>query len=206
MAAFYLVRHAITDWNEQQRFQGNSNISLNERGLAQAENLRLRFAAEELSACFASDLLRARETAEGIIRDHELMLEAEPRLREINFGAWEGMTYAEIKDEYPDKVAAWEENWSETAPPEGERFGDFVSRIEDFYREFMQGLGQENVLLVAHGGSLQILLCMFLEIDPGKFWQFKMEPASVTSVQVYEAGAILNVLNDTSHLAQLTGE
>lgn len=201
MTAFYLVRHAITDWNEQQRFQGRSDIPINARGKEQIHDLTRRFAVEEICACIISDTTRTRETAEGIAQEHELNLEEDPRLREINFGVWEGMTYAEIKNKYPDKVAAWEENWLEVTPPEGERFEDFVSRIGDFYKEVLQGRGEENVLVVGHGGSLQVLLCMIMEIDPGKFWQFKMDAASVTRVGLYQAGAILNVLNDTSHLA-----
>ena len=91
MARLYLVRHGETDWNAQARYQGQSDVSLNKVGRRQAVALAQRFADEGISAVYASDLLRARQTALTIAEPHGLHVRDEPLLREMSFGDWEGL-------------------------------------------------------------------------------------------------------------------
>src|SRR5437868_1413233 len=99
-----LVSHAQTDWNVQGRFQGQTDIPLNDTGRRQAQRLREHLAGTSFENVLASDLSRARETAEIVAAPHKMAVQTDCRLRELQFGKWEGMTYEEIQATYPD---AW---------------------------------------------------------------------------------------------------
>ena len=115
-----LVRHGQTDWNINRRFQGQSDVPLNEVGRQQATALANRLSREHIDVLFASDLQRAHETARIIAAQHACEIRLDARLREINFGAWEGLTYDEIKHNDPAVLAAREADIFTTAAPDGE--------------------------------------------------------------------------------------
>jgi len=200
MGKILLVRHAQTAWNEQKRFQGSSDTPLTSRGEWQAQRLGACLAKRELCALFSSDLQRALETASAITAYHDLDLVQDNRLRELDFGGWEGMTYPEIKAEDPEKLRAWEEDWQRVSPPGGESFQTLIERVTSFADRFLKPGNEGQTAIVAHGGSLGCLLCHLLDLELSRYWQFAMAPASLTEISVHQQGAILNVLNDTSHL------
>lgn len=197
MTHLWLVRHGETDWNVQSRMQGQSDEPLNAQGRAQAAAVKERLRGETIHAVYASDLARAWETAQGL---DMTPLKAEPRLREMNFGRWEGLTYEEIQAHDPDVLARWGAEVMDFTPPGGENLRQFAQRVASVLEELRENHALETVLLVAHGGSLQILLALALGLSPEKYWQFYMKPGSVSEVSLYPEGAIVNLLNDTCHL------
>ena len=120
MVRLLLIRHAATAWTAQGRFQGQTDIPLSPHGRRQATALAQRLMAETLHMLYASDLQRAWETAQAIAAPHALHVHAEPRLREIAFGRWEGLTYAEMQQQDAQSLAAWERDQLHSAPPGGE--------------------------------------------------------------------------------------
>ena len=100
MTTILLARHGETDWNRDLRVQGHSDTPLNETGRAQARELARSLAAEPIHAIYASDLARARETAEIVAAARKLEVSSEPGLRERSFGSWEGLTRQEIDDRF----------------------------------------------------------------------------------------------------------
>ncbi len=102
MTKLLLVRHGQTLWNHVARYQGHTDIDLSDTGRTQAKLLSMRLAGVSLQAVYASDLRRALDTARIIAEPHDLAVQALPQLREINFGAWEGLTFKEIKAGYSD--------------------------------------------------------------------------------------------------------
>lgn len=202
MQTFYLVRHALTDWNEEDRFQGVSDIPLNQKGREQALALSRRLANMSINGIISSDLLRARETARIITQFYDLDLILDSRLREMDFGLWEGMTYDEVKAEYPERAASWEQNWTEVTTPDGENFQGFTDRVHEFCQESLLEQQPGDVLVVAHGGSLGVVLCFLMGLNPERYWQFDMALASISVVKLFESGAVLNRLNDLAHLSQ----
>jgi alpha-ribazole phosphatase len=192
-----LIRHGQTNWNLEQRFQGQSDIPLNETGRKQAQALAERLAAEQFDAIYSSDLQRAAETANIIC---ESQIHADTRLREVSFGDWEGLTYDEIKAKHPETLAAWEADIFKNAPPNGETLEGLAARVQSMLDELREKHQDQRILIVAHGGVLQTLICLALKLPPTMYWQFHLSTASLSEVAFYPAGAILNSLNDTSHL------
>lgn len=196
-----LIRHGQTDWNLAQRFQGQSDIPLNETGRKQAQALAERLAAEPFDAVYSSDLQRATETARITCRSgFQPDICPDPRLREVNFGNWEGLTYDEIKAKHPETLAAWESDIFKNAPPHGETLEGLAIRVQSMLDELREKHEDQNILIVAHGGVLQTLICLALKLPPTMYWQFHLSTASLSEIAFYPAGAILNSLNDTSHL------
>ncbi len=199
----FLVRHGQTDWNINRRFQGQSDVPLNEAGRQQATALANRLSREHIDVLFASDLQRAYETARMIAAQHACEIRLDTRLREINFGAWEGLTYDEIKHNDPAVLAAREADIFTTAAPDGETLNQLTSRVESVLNDLHTQYADQTILIVAHGGPLQILLCLALNLSPSKYWQFHLASASLSKITYYPAGAIINLMNDTCHLSSL---
>jgi broad specificity phosphatase PhoE len=160
--------------------------------------------AKTLHRLYTSDLQRAWETAEAIAEPHALPVHAEPRLREMAFGHWEGLTYAEIQQREAQSLAAWERDQLHSAPPGGETLLQMTERVRAAYVDMLVAGQDTTVGLVAHGGPLQLLLCLALGLPPQAYWQFAVSPASLSELWVYEQGAILTRLNDSHHLCPLS--
>ena len=201
MVRLILARHGETAWNAQKRYQGQADVELSETGRRQAASLARRLAQEEIHAIAASDLQRAWETAQAIAAPHGLSVRAEPRLREINFGDWEGLTYGEIQKRDPQALAAWEADPFHVPPPGGETLAQVAARVQSALDDVTRSHQDQTVLLVAHGGPLRILLCLALGLAPRTQWQFRLDTAAISELEIYDGGAILNYLNDTKHLA-----
>ena len=197
-----LARHGQTDWNVQSRYMGQVDIPLDGVGRHQAALLGRRLAGEALTAIYTSDLLRARETAIAIAAHHTCPLIDEIRLREMDFGGWQGMTYAEIQETDRINLEAWEADRLKNAPPGGESLNEFNSRVEAAYQAIIQSHFEETILMVAHGGVLKILVCLVLGLPPERYWQIQLSPASLSEIWVYPEGGSLDFLNDTCHLRE----
>jgi broad specificity phosphatase PhoE len=145
MTTLFLARHGETDWNRELRIQGSSDIELNDLGRAQARALAQELEHVELDAIYASDLSRARATAEVVAASHGLAVRFDPRLRERSFGSWEGLTREDI-----------------AVLPEGSRHdGETDDEVRERVVEAVQAIADEHpgetVLVVSHGGALNTL-------------------------------------------------
>lgn len=200
MVRLLLVRHAATAWTAQRRFQGQTDVPLSPHGRRQATGLAQRLKRETIHVLYASDLQRAWETAQAIATPHALGVQSEPRLREMAFGRWEGLTYAELQQHDAQRLAAWERDQLHIAPPQGETLLHMTERVRAAYTSVLAAGQGKTVGLVGHGGPLQVLLCLALGLPPQAYWQFAMAPASLSELCVYGRGAILTSLNDTHHL------
>ena len=168
----WLVRHGQTDWNVEGRYQGQADPPLNVIGLAEARQAASRLAGKPLGAIYSSDLLRARQTAEIIARACNAPLRLEPRLREVNLGAWEGMLFDQIRAQYPAELRERERNPLNSRPPGGETVDEVWQRLRAALREIAgQYLGQQ-VALVSHGLTLGTLLAYAKERDPAQAFRY----------------------------------
>jgi alpha-ribazole phosphatase len=192
-----LARHGETDYNREWRYQGRTDLRLNRAGVGQAEGLRRRLSREPLDVIYSSNLKRAAETAEVTSRGRGLRLELRENLAELDFGKLEGMTYDEIVKSYPD----WEPDGFSFTAYGGESLEQLARRIKAFANELRShNPADADILIVAHAGSLRVLLCVLLGIDIENWRRFNLAPASLTVVEDFGEEPALTLLNDVSHL------
>lgn len=200
MTRLLLVRHGITEFNSTRRFAGYSDIELSDGGYKQVERLRDRLADEHIDAVYSSDLQRARVTADIISSRHGVDIIPCPELREVNYGDAEGLTFDEISCRYPE-VADLITNFSlKLKFPKGESFEGFITRVCTFLDRLNEHDPEQIVLVVSHSGPLKVLVCHLLGISQTCWWQLRFDNASLSIIGTYPRGAILSLLNDTSHL------
>lgn len=158
MTEILLARHGETDWNLERRVQGHTDRPLNATGLEQARALANQLASEPFAAVYASDLVRARDTAKIVAEVHGLDVKLDSGLREKNFGSWEGLTDVEILGRFPEAVRGrWGD--AETTEMVAERAIATINRIRALH-------SAGPVLVVSHGGPLRTILAR-LAIEHG---------------------------------------
>lgn len=203
MITLWLVRHGLTDWNVEKRYQGHSDIPLNTAGQIQAEQIAQRLADERVHAIISSDLSRAAQTAHAIVSHHKRDIVYDARLREANFGIFEGLRYMDVMEEYPRIAEAWFAD-PDQPPDGGEKLSDIAERVQQFMGQLLDAYPRKRLVLVGHDGALRLLLCERLGLPHTEYWRFNLAPGSLTQVNVYPGGSILVRLNDIGH--QLTTE
>lgn len=200
MSRLLLVRHGITEFNSTRRFAGYSDVEMSAVGYRQVERLRDRLADEKIDAVYSSDLKRALVTAEVISLGRKVDIVTCPELREVNYGNAEGLTFEEISHLYPE-VAELITNFSLRLKfPGGESFEEFIQRTITFLDKLEKHAPSETILIVSHSGPLRVLVCHLLGIDQSHWRQIRISNASLSIVETYPRGAIINLLNDTCHL------
>ena len=194
-----MIRHGETDWNIERRYQGSADTPLNTTGREQAQKLSAHLDSSVYDAIYSSDMVRVQETARLALADSSLHVELDERLRELSFGKFEGLTYDEIQEQFPDELAQWEANRDDNTHG-GERLSAVIARARDFLDDTHTHHEGQRLLVFGHGGILGMLLAMALGAPPEKWWQFRLENTSVSEIALYEDGAVLLRFNDTRHL------
>ncbi len=182
MTQLCLIRHGETDWNLEGRYQGQSDISLNDNGRVQAHRLAEKLAGESFDAIYTSDLLRARDTALIIAKELALPVFIDARLREIHQGEWEGQNVDTIKSRYAD---IWEKRKQDPAnvrPPGGETVSEVAKRVQSALNDIASGSPSDPVLVVSHGIALATALCKIRDIPIGL--AYTMIPDNVEPIWV----------------------
>ncbi len=184
---FWLVRHGLTQWNAQHRYCGHSDIPLVASGRVQARWLASQLRFVHLRGIYSSDLARALETAEIIASKHvsPIAVTASAAWREIAFGAWEGLTYSEIAATFTDRLDFFTDP-AHYAPPGGESLTDVLGRIRPALTEIMQRFSHEqgDIVIVSHGGTLRALLCAMLNMPLSQQWQLRLDPGSLSAIDL----------------------
>jgi probable phosphoglycerate mutase len=198
-----LVRHGQTAYNAEVRFMGQLDIPLDETGRAQALAVSRRLADERPEAIYTSGLSRARETALAIqaaIPSHP-EVRVDGRLIEGHFGEWQGKTYDQLSQNDAARLASWEADHLGVPPPGGESLADLAKRVRAVYEEIRLAHADESAIIVAHGGSLQVMMVLALGLPLSSYRQLWISNASVSELRIYETGVILYRLNDTGHFS-----
>jgi len=193
-----LVRHGITTWNSSGRFQGHSDIPLSPAGLLQAEAVARALAAERIDAAYASDLVRAAVTASTILAGRTVPLVLDARLREFDFGAWDGRTWAEITAAFPTAEGVASTSARDYHPEGGENFAAVRRRVRAWFLERAPYDGR-RILVVAHAGTLHALLAELLGSSFDAM-AVRFTHASITRIAYADGSARILTLDDTAHL------
>lgn len=202
-ATFVLLRHGETPLTPQKRFSGSggSNPSLSDVGREQAVRVAAALAARgTVQAVVSSPLLRCQETARTVAARLGLDVHLEEGLRETDFGAWEGLTFAEVRERQPDELTAWLAS-PDVAPPGGESFAEVTTRVEAAREELLAAYAGRTVLLVTHVTPIKTLVRLALGAPPESLFRMELSAASLSAVAYYADGnASVRLLNDTAHL------
>ena len=203
MGRWYLVRHGETEWNRKGKIQGHLDVPLNEHGRRQVKMLAKRLAKCRFSGVYASDLSRTIKTAQIIAEGCEAPIETGSDLREFSFGEWEGLTLEEIETRYPNTFTERMDLGERAfAAPGGEDTAQMLDRVRSYCTRTLKRYDPaENILIVAHGGSIRALLVCLLGMTDDHFWRFRVDRASLSIINNQPNGRVLELWNDTSHLA-----
>ena len=179
-----LVRHGATDWNLQGRCQGATDRELSAVGIRQAEQIATLLRAEDIEAVYASDLRRARQTAELISQPHNLPVMIEENIRELNHGALEGLTFNEIKENYSEFLVRWRSVPAEIQVPGGERLADVAERAWDGLNRIAERhRDAQSIVVVSHNFPILGIVCRVTGTHLNNYRTFHLDPCSVTRLQ-----------------------
>ncbi|WP_406198071.1 bifunctional RNase H/acid phosphatase [Kitasatospora sp. NBC_01560] len=203
-STFVLLRHGETHLTPEKRFSGSggSDPELSEKGRWQAERAAEALAARgSVQAVVASPMRRTRETAELVAARLGLEVRYEEGLREVDFGDWEGLTFAEVQERHPEDLTAW--LGSPRAKPTGstESFTTLTHRAGVARDKILARHPGKTVLVVSHVSPIKTLVRLALGAPPDSLYRMELSAASLCAVQYYADGnASVRLLNDTSHL------
>lgn len=183
------IRHGQTDLNKNNKVQGSRlDLPLNAAGRAGAIKSAAHFDPTEFRACFVSPLKRAKQTAQ-IFTKNTLPLQGDARLKEMDYGSWDGQEVSALKQKYPDGFDAWGnivDAYAKHATG-GESFADLEARTMDFVAFLRQKYDQDKVLVVSHGATLRTLTAALLHSSPLAFQQMHNCGLTKFSIQNGEA-------------------
>ncbi|MFJ9938197.1 bifunctional RNase H/acid phosphatase [Streptomyces virginiae] len=203
-ATFVLLRHGETALTPQKRFSGSggSDPELSPAGRRQAAAVAEALAARgTVQTVISSPLLRCRETAQAVADRLGLDVTVEQGLREVDFGAWEGLTFAEVQERFPDDLQAWLDSPKAAPTGGGESFAAATRRISATRDRLLAEHAGRTVLLVTHVTPVKILVRLALGAPPESLFRMELSAASLSAVAYYADGnASVRLLNDTAHL------
>jgi probable phosphoglycerate mutase len=195
-----LLRHGETPLSVERRFAGTGDIPLTATGRAQARAAARRLAGERIDAVVSSPLRRARDTAAPIAEALGLAVEYDDDLRETDFGAWEGLTFAEVRDRWPDDLDRWLADPA-AAPGGGEAFAAVAERAARARAALLARHPARTVLVVSHVTPIKILLQQALLAPPEALYRMHLDTACLSRVDCFADGPMLvRAVNDTAHL------
>lgn len=195
------VRHGETDWNASARIQGHTDIALNDKGRWQAQQAARSLVADEVvTAVYTSDLVRAHATANAIAQLFDLDVISDTRLRERGFGRYEGQTFDELERQWPTDIARWRARDPSWAPPGGESLHALGARIRDVTDSLARRHAGEQIVLVAHGGVLDMLYRFATRQDLGTQRNWALGNASINRLLWTPEGMGIVGWSDTRHL------
>ncbi|MFI7410039.1 bifunctional RNase H/acid phosphatase [Streptomyces sp. NPDC049627] len=203
-ATFVLLRHGETPLTPQKRFSGSGGTdpSLSEVGREQAERVGAALARRgTIEAIVASPLTRTRETAGIVAARLGLDVTIDDGLRETDFGAWEGLTFGEVRERYPDDLSAWLADPEARPTGDGESFAATATRIAATRDKLIAAYTGRTVLLVTHVTPIKTFVRLALGAPPESLFRMELSAASLSAIAYYADGnASVRLVNDTSHL------
>lgn len=199
---FYLLRHGETEWNKLGKFQGLTDISLNERGLAQARDSARAALAWDHSVIYASSLTRTVQVAEELRRLSGAPVVTDPGLRELSLGELEGVTGAEMRAGWPELYQTWRRNPAEVAMPNGETLSQLQERAWQVVLEIERVHSESpGIVVVSHNFTIRTIICAILDIPLYNFHRMSLGLGSLSSFESDTNGRRLITYNSNSHLS-----
>jgi probable phosphoglycerate mutase len=195
-----LLRHGQTPMSVQKRYAGRSDVPLTETGVLQAAAAAKRLASAGIGVIVTSPLLRATRTAQEVAEVTGAPVVTDEGFRETDFGAWEGLTFAEVRRRWPAEMTAWLAD-AAVAPPGGESLAEVSARVTGALRRVLADREQQTILIVSHVTPIKTLVAAALLAPPAALYRMHLDVAALCEIDWYADGpAVLRSFNDTGHL------
>lgn len=200
MLEIYLIRHGLTPWNAEKRFQGHKDIALSDEGIEQAKRTRDRLQDLHFDAVYSSDLQRAYQTAQIIAKPHGIPVTPVPELREIHMGDWEGLTREEVKQGYANIFSVWRETPTRAEVPHFEGIQRVATRASQAFQALAEKhQDDERILIVSHGMLNAIILTLLNEGDLDQCHQVRQGNTAVNIITYDGKQFTCTLINSTTH-------
>lgn len=198
----FLIRHAVSEWNEIGLIQGCKDPGLSPKGKKQAEALGASFKAKKLDAIYSSPLTRAADTAKALAKHTGAQVYYDDLLREIAFGAWEGLTYSQICREYPEQIKVWDSRPYDCVVPGSENLPSVMERCKLFIEHIKSShISDETIAIVSHTQPIKCMLSYLLGLPYNDMHAFSLKNASYAFIKLNDGGAVLTELtNNKEHM------
>jgi len=195
-----LLRHGQTAMSAERRFAGRGDLPLTKHGGRQSASVARRLAKSGVDIIVTSPLQRARRTAEAVAEATGAAMVVDDDLIEADFGAWEGLTFAEAGRQWPAELAAWLAS-PDAAPPGGESFAMVALRVLAALDRLLDAHRHQTAVVVSHVTPIKTLVCRALLAPPEAMFRMNLDVASLCRIDCFDNGAALvRSLNDTAHL------
>jgi 2,3-bisphosphoglycerate-dependent phosphoglycerate mutase/probable phosphoglycerate mutase len=191
----WLVRHGQTDWNRLRRYLSDADRELTDYGRLQAQALARFFASRRVDAIVHSGLARAEATALAIRGARNVPIVRDERWREVFHGAWEGLTYQEVLQRYPEDAAQRFADPVNHAPLQGESLARMAARVRQAWDDLGVQFAGGRVVVVTHSGPIQAVLCALMGAPLAEYWRWRIDLGSLTAVDCYPTATILRTTN-----------
>jgi probable phosphoglycerate mutase len=195
-----LLRHGQTAMSVEKRYAGTSDPPLTDVGVQQAVAAAGRLASAGIAVIVTSPLQRAVRTAEEVAATTGVPVLTDEGFRETDFGAWDGLTFAEVRQRWPSEVTAWLAD-PDVAPPGGESFTEVAKRVTDALHRVLADHERQRILIVSHVTPIKTLVTTALLAPPPALFRMHLDIAALSEIDWYPDGpAVLRSFNDTAHL------
>ncbi|MHB8072703.1 alpha-ribazole phosphatase [Desulfosporosinus fructosivorans] len=192
----YLVRHGhLQTVDDLRRYIGHSDIPLNEVGILQAYKLQKKIVQAGIQSVYCSDLSRSTQTAEIIVGDKKVPIISRHELREINMGEWEGCSFSDIANRFPNEFKRRGEDIENYCVRGGESFADCRRRVLAVFQEIME-TAHGDILVVAHAGVNRLLLCHVLGLPLANIFRLYQDYGCLNIIHHDQAGYRVKLLNE----------
>ena len=199
---FFVGRHGENDWNKLGRFQGHTDISLNDRGLSQARETAVASEDWGYTAIYSSPLVRTVQVAEEIAKVTPMLVSQEPGLKELSLGDLEGVTGEEMRNDWPALFAAWRTDPEKMSMPNGESLGELRDRTWQVILDIEQKhSSDDSIVVISHNFAIRSIVNELLGMPLAYFHRMSLNLASVCTFDSDERGRRLTGYNSTSHLS-----
>lgn len=194
-----LIRHGETEYSLKGWCCGQKDIPITSKGIGQAKLVHKALKSFKIDAVYTSDLQRVRHTAAIVFPGRKPIIRK--TLREIDFGRFSGLTYPQIKRQYPREYATFKKDIINARIPGGERFSSFKQRIERALERILnENSRADTVAIVGHINPIRVMLLKITGESPERFWKIKQTPGAINTV-IFKNNRPASIgINDTRHL------
>jgi len=190
MKKIVLLRHGETSVTG--KYIGSTDLALSKNGIQQISKAAEKLSTLNFDKIYCSPLKRCMSTSDILLTGTEANID--PRIREIDFGEWENLSFNEIKTLYVKEVSEWSRNSESFTFPGGENVENFRSRIVSFSETLSTDLWQ-NILVITHGGVIRHLICIMLNLPTHNYLYFKVNYGKYAVIDLFDEGGVLTALN-----------